>query len=266
VLIDFWAYSCINCQRAISHVEAWHRTYQAAGLQVIGVHTPEYAFEHVPANIAAGGKRLGITYPVAIDNDYKTWDAFGNDSWPAEYLIDSTGAVRYVAIGEGDYDGTESLIRQLLSAAQPGTTLPGGTRVADRTPDSPTQTPETYLGAARAQRYAGEQDLRPGTHAYAMPGLVPENAYALGGTWQVTDEAITAGPKAAITLNFDAHDIYLDVGGTGTVTATVDGATKTYQISGAPDLYQVLDRDTADVGTLKVALSAGLTAYSFTFG
>ena len=103
VLVDFWAYSCINCQRAIPHVKAWYSDLQGGRLEVIGVHTPEYAFEHVAANVAAGAKRLGITYPVALDNDYTTWNNFGNDSWPAEYLIDATGTVRYVAIGEGDY-------------------------------------------------------------------------------------------------------------------------------------------------------------------
>ena len=136
VLVDFWAYSCINCQRAIPHDEAWYAAYQAAGLEVIGVHTPEYAFEHVQSNVAAGAKRLGITYPVALDNEYTTWNNFDNDSWPAEYLIDATGEVRHVAIGEGDYATTESLIRKLLRAARPNVALPPKTRVTDTTPMS----------------------------------------------------------------------------------------------------------------------------------
>ena len=101
VLVDFWAYSCINCQRAIAHVNAWYAAYRSAGFEVIGVHTPEYAFEHVPSNVAAGAKRLGIQYPVALDNGYATWNNYGNDSWPADYLIDASGTVRFTSVGEG---------------------------------------------------------------------------------------------------------------------------------------------------------------------
>jgi cytochrome c biogenesis protein CcdA/thiol-disulfide isomerase/thioredoxin len=267
VLVDFWAYSCINCQRAIQHVNAWYSAYRKDGLEVIGVHTPEYAFEHVPANVKAGAARLGIKYPVALDNDYKTWDAFGNDSWPADYLIDSAGDVRFVSIGEGDYDGAESLIRQLLSAANPNVALPGTTAVADKTPVSPTQTPETYLGSARAQYYGGDDaPLKDGTRTYQLPKLLPDDAFGLSGKWTVGAEDLTARTNAAITLNYDADDIYLDVGGTGTITATDRGVTKTYRVSGAPNIYPVLQRSTEDIGTLKVTLSPGLQAYSFTFG
>ncbi len=162
-LVDFWAYSCINCQRAIPHVEAWYKNYAAAGLQVIGVHTPEYAFEHVASNVQAGAKRIGITYPVAIDNNLTTWDNFSNDSWPAEYLIDSTGEIRHVGIGEGDYAATETLIRQLLTAANPAVVLPAATDVADTTPTNPNQTPETYLDSMRGQLYAGTTTFTDGT-------------------------------------------------------------------------------------------------------
>jgi cytochrome c biogenesis protein CcdA/thiol-disulfide isomerase/thioredoxin len=267
VLVDFWAYSCINCQRAIQHVNAWYSAYRKDGFEVIGVHTPEYAFEHVPANVRAGAERLGIKYPVALDNDYKTWDAFGNDSWPADYLIDSTGDVRFVSIGEGDYDGAESLIRQLLTAADPKVTLPGTTAVADKTPVSPTQTPETYLGSQRAQYYGGDDaPLKNGTRTYKLPKLLPDDAFGLSGTWTVGAEDLTAKADSTITLNYDADDIYLDVGGTGTITATGGGATKTYPVSGAPNIYPLLQRSTEDIGTLKVTLSPGLQAYSFTFG
>ncbi|MFL6061872.1 MAG: cytochrome c biogenesis protein DipZ, partial [Marmoricola sp.] len=143
VLVDFWAYSCINCQRAIPHVEAWYSKYKDDGLVVVGVHTPEYAFEHDRSNVEDGAKRLGITYPVALDNDYGTWDNYGNSSWPAEYLVDAQGQVRHVAIGEGDYAGTEQLIRRLLTDAHPGAKLPGSTDVPDTTPAHQVS-PETH--------------------------------------------------------------------------------------------------------------------------
>jgi cytochrome c biogenesis protein CcdA/thiol-disulfide isomerase/thioredoxin len=267
VLVDFWAYSCINCQRAIAHVDAWYAAYRAAGLVVIGVHTPEYSFEHVPSNVEAGAKRLGIGYPVALDNGYTTWNNFDNQSWPADYLIDATGTVRHVGIGEGEYQLTESLIRDLLAAADPKATLPPATQVADQTPTALNQTGETYLGAARADSFAGDAPLSPGTATFVPPTSLPPDEFALAGTWQVTDESITAqSTGAAITLDFVADDVYLDVGGTGTVAVTVDGATTTLPISGAPNIYTVFHGDQQKHTTLRVTLTPGLSAYSFTFG
>ena len=116
VLIDFWTYSCINCLRTLPHLEAWYATYRKQGLVIIGVHTPEFAFEHVASNVRAAVKRLGITYPVVQDNRFKTWDNYANQYWPAEYLIDKTGHVRHTHFGEGKYGETEQLIRRLLGA------------------------------------------------------------------------------------------------------------------------------------------------------
>jgi cytochrome c biogenesis protein CcdA/thiol-disulfide isomerase/thioredoxin len=266
VLIDFWAYSCINCQRAIKHVNAWSNAYAMDGLQVIGVHTPEYAFEHVPANVAAGAKRLDISYPIALDNDYQTWDAFHNNSWPADYLIDATGQIRYVGVGEGAYPKTEALIRQLLINAHPGLTLPAATDLPDLTPTSPVQTPETYLGAARGQNYQGTTPLRPGTATFVMPAKLAEDSFGLSGTWTVSDESITARKDSVIALNYSADDVYLDLSGTGSVTVTVQGTTHTYAVNGAPNIYTVLHRNSPGSGILEATLSPGLSAYSFTFG
>jgi cytochrome c biogenesis protein CcdA/thiol-disulfide isomerase/thioredoxin len=265
VLVDFWAYSCINCQRAIKHVEAWYSAYRQDGLVVIGVHTPEYAFEHVPSNVHAGIQRLGITYPVALDNNYKTWDNYSNNSWPADYLIDSTGHVRHVGVGEGGYAGTESLIRQLLTAAHPSAKLPAATQVPDNTPASADQTPESYLGSQRADNYGGATSAS-GTQPFHFPASLGANEWALSGTWTVGGEDLTSGQNAAIELNFTAARVYLDVGGTGTITATVNGTTKTYRVSGAPDIYTVASLAKPGSGTLRVTLSPGLNAYSFTFG
>ena len=266
VLIDFWAYSCINCQRAIPHVNAWSKTYAADGLQVIGVHTPEYAFEHVPANVAAGAQRLGMTYPIALDNNYKTWNAFHNESWPADYLIDATGTVRYVGVGEGDYPETESLIRDLLTDAHPGTNLPDATDVPDLTPSGPFQTPEMYLGAARAQYYQGDTGLQPGMGTFTIPRKLDDDSFGLAGTWAVTDESITATKDAVIALNYTAGNVYLDLSGAGTLTVTANNTTRTYAVAGAPNIYTVVHNATPNAGTLKATLSPGLSAYSFTFG
>ncbi|HEU5385552.1 MAG TPA: cytochrome c biogenesis protein CcdA [Streptosporangiaceae bacterium] len=264
VLVDFWAYSCINCQRELPHVEAWARDYAAAGLEVVGVHTPEYAFEHVPSNVAAGVRRLGLTFPVALDNAYGTWDAYGNQSWPATYLIDASGQIRHVSVGEGDYGREEQLIRQLLTAAHPGIALPRPTGVPDTTPADPAQTPETYLGAERQQGYHGSRPYATGR--FVPPATLPANSFTLSGAWTIGQESITAGQGAGITLSFHAANVYLDVGGTGTLTVSSGGTSKVIRVSGAPDIYTVATEHPAQPGTVTVRLSPGLAAYSFTFG
>ena len=269
VLVDFWAYSCINCQRAIPHVEAWYSKYQADGLVVIGVHTPEYAFEHVASNVAAGAKRLHMTYPIALDNGYTTWNNFQNDSWPAEYLIDSNGQVRHVAVGEGDYSGSETLIRQLLSAAHPGVVLPAPSDLPDNTPQNPNQTPETYLDSQRSDTYAGNPStgaLSGGATTYTYPSSLPQSTFGLSGSWTVGDESITAGSAAEIELNFNARYVYLDISGTGTVTSTLAGKTATFKIGGAPNIYTVVSLPQTGAGIVQLTLTPGLQAYSFTFG
>ena len=264
VLVDFWAYSCINCQRELPHVEAWYKDYAADGLEVVGVHTPEYAFEHVPSNVAAGVRRLGLTFPVALDNSYDTWNAYDNQSWPAAYLIDATGQIRHISIGEGDYTGEEQLIRQLLTAAHPGITLPKATDLPDTTPNDPNQTPETYLGAERVQGYDGSTAYATGQ--FAQPATLPANTFGLSGAWTIGQQAITAGKGAGITLAYHASDVYLDVGGTGTLTVSAGGTSKVIRVSGAPDIYTVATEQPARDGTVTIRLSPGLPAYSFTFG
>jgi cytochrome c biogenesis protein CcdA/thiol-disulfide isomerase/thioredoxin len=264
VLVDFWAYSCINCQRELPHVEAWDRAYASDGLEVVGVHTPEYAFEHVPSNVAAGVRRLGLTFPVALDNSYGTWNAYDNQSWPAAYLIDASGQIRHVSIGEGDYSGEEQLIRQLLSAAHPGIALPRATDVPDTTPEDSAQTPETYLGAERQQGYHGSAPYATGQ--FTAPATLPADSFALAGAWTIGQESITAGQGAGITLAFHASKVYLDVGGTGTLTVSAGGTSKVIRVSGAPDIYTVATEQPAGDGTVTIRLSPGLQAYSFTFG
>jgi cytochrome c biogenesis protein CcdA/thiol-disulfide isomerase/thioredoxin len=266
VLVDFWAYSCINCQRELPHVEAWAKNYAADGLEVIGVHTPEYAFEHVPANVAAGARRLGLTFPIALDNSYGTWNTYDNQSWPAAYVIDAGGQIRHVSIGEGDYSFEEQLIRQLLVAAHPGLTLPKATDVPDTTPDNPALTPETYLGAQRQQLYDGATSYSDGQGQFVPITSPRTDSFTLAGTWTIADESITAGPGAGITLGYNASDVYLDVGGTGTLTVSAGGTTKVIRVSGAPDIYTVASQPSPRDGTVTVRLSPGLQAYSFTYG
>ena len=270
VLIDFWAYSCINCQRAIPHVVEWYNRYRDDGFVAIGVHTPEYAFEHVPDNVASGAAGLHIDYPIALDNDYTTWNNFHNEYWPAEYLIDANGAIRHTKFGEGDYDVTENLIRQLLSDANPAVRLPGAANSADTTPQT-RLTPETYVSPDRAATYAGTGDhFKAGEGTFAYPPQLPDDRFALRGRWNLDDQGATAlTDDDAIALNYTAKDVYVVVGGTGTLSVTRDGKTTTTPISGPPTLHQIVGDnpgDTAHRDRLDMQVSKGLQVFSFTFG
>lgn len=266
VLIDFWAYSCINCQRAIPHVVDWYNRYRDSGFVVVGVHTPEYAFERVLSNVDSGAAGLHIDYPVALDNDYATWNNFSNLYWPAEYLIDANGQVRHTKFGEGDYDGTEKLIRDLLVDAHPGTQLPSPAHAPDTTPQT-RLTPETYLGVERAANYGGTGDYKAGTAAFDYPASLPGDKFALHGRWKLDDQGATAdSDDAAIRLNYTAKDVYAVVGGTGTLTVTRDGQTTTTPIGGAPTLHHIVADAGAHGDQLDMRVSPGLQVFSFTFG
>jgi cytochrome c biogenesis protein CcdA/thiol-disulfide isomerase/thioredoxin len=265
VLIDFWAYSCINCQRAIGHVIDWYKRYKD-DLVVIGVHTPEYAFEHVAANVASGANALHIDYPIALDNNYGTWNNFQNLYWPAEYLIDANGTVRHTKFGEGDYDGTEKLIRELLTDAHPGVQLPAPTHSADTTPHT-RLTPETYLGADKTGNYGGSGEYKSGTATFSYPAQLADDKFALRGRWKLDDQGVTAdSAEAAIRLNYTAKDVYAVVGGTGTIAVTRDGTTTTTAIGGAPTLHRVVADPAARRDQLDMQVSPGLQLFSFTFG
>ncbi|MGY4648735.1 cytochrome c biogenesis protein DipZ [Mycobacterium sp. URHB0021] len=266
VLIDFWAYSCINCQRSIPHVVGWYNRYRDKGLEVIGVHTPEYAFERVKGNIASAAADLGITYPVAMDNDYATWNNYRNQYWPAHYLIGADGTVRHIKFGEGDYDVTENLIRQLLSQAGNGASLPSAVDAPDTTPTSPL-TPETYLGVQTVVNYGGADAYQNGTANFIYPAQLPADSFALRGTWTLDDQDVTArGDGDAIALNYHAHNVYLVVGGDGTLTVTHNGETTRIPVSGPPNMRQIVTDDPSGAGSIEVGLSQGLQAYSFTYG
>ncbi len=266
VLVDFWTYSCINCQRSLPHVEAWYSRYHNEGFEVVGVHTPEFAFEHVVSNVTQAAKQLGVVYPIAVDNSYKTWNAYQNNSWPAEYLIDASGQVRHTEVGEGDYAGTESFIRTLLANANPKVKLPPPTDVPDKTPTQ-ALTPESYLGYQYGlPNFDGTSISEDQPAQYKFPGTLPPDALAFSGTWTVGPEKISAGANARVELAFTADHVYLVLGGTGTVKAMVGGHTQTIDVTGIPRLYTMVSSSTIESATLVLDVSPGVDAYDFTFG
>jgi cytochrome c biogenesis protein CcdA/thiol-disulfide isomerase/thioredoxin len=262
VLVDFWTYSCINCLRTLPHLEAWDRRYRKAGLVIVGVHTPEFAFEHVVSNVREASRKLGVRYPVAIDNDYDTWDAYQNDAWPAEYLIDRRGHVREIKKGEGRYDETERSIRTLLGES--GTAELA--MVRDRTPQHLT-TPESYLGWARLDRYVGSP-ITPGRQVpYRFPREIPLNDLAYAGSWKVGQQRIVAGPGARLRLHFLAQNVYLVLSGHGRLQVIVGGRpVKTIRVGGLSRLYTLLRYPSLSEGALELRFTPGIAAYAFTFG
>jgi cytochrome c biogenesis protein CcdA/thiol-disulfide isomerase/thioredoxin len=267
VLIDFWTYSCINCLRTLPYVKRWAATYRRAGLVVVGVHTPEFAFEHVPANVERAVRSLGVDYPVALDNGYETWSAWGNQYWPAKYLVDRQGHVRYAHFGEGEYQRSEDVIRRLL--AEKALPKPVSASIRDQTPTE-RLTPETYLGSARIDRFVGSR-LIPGREAdYSIPKVVPQSSFGYGGRWTVEKERIVAGRNARLRLSFHARKVFLVLGAndrTGTVQVTVDGRSlQTVQVT-EDRLYTLAELPgEAANHTLDLSFSPGTEAYAFTFG
>ena len=260
VLIDFWTYSCINCLRTLPHLEAWDAAYRSKGLVIIGVHTPEFAFEHVASNVKAAVKRLGIKYPVVQDNNYDTWNAYSNQYWPAEYLVDRTGHIRHYHFGESSYGETEKLIRQLL-----GDTGAMAPQLPDMTPTE-LSTPESYLGYARLDRYAGSDIRRDVLSSYVFPKTLARDDIAYSGLWRVQSQRIVAGKDARLRNHYLAKHVYLVLGGKGTVEVFVNGArTKTVSVD-SYRLYTLRNASPAEDATLELRFTPGVQAYAFTFG
>jgi cytochrome c biogenesis protein CcdA/thiol-disulfide isomerase/thioredoxin len=264
VLVDFWTYSCINCLRTLPYLEQWDERYRSKGLVVVGVHTPEFAFEHDLGNVRAAVRRLGVRYPVALDNDYGTWNAYSNQYWPAEYLIDQNGHVRHAHFGEGAYSETERLIRLLVRAGG-ASSLPRSGRDIDRTPTG-LRTPETYLGYDRLDRFDSNRLVPQQPYSYRLPRRLPVDHWAYGGTWRIGAEQAVAATDARLRLRFHARRVHLVAGGKGFVTVIVDGKPRpTVRVDGSR-LYTVVSLTRARDATLELAFTGGLAAYSFTFG
>jgi hypothetical protein len=228
---------------------------------IVGVHTPEFAFEHVVSNVRKATRELGIRYPVAVDNGYRTWNAYQNGAWPTEYLIDRSGDVREIKEGEGRYEDTERVIRQLLGRS--GSPLAS---VVDRTPQHLT-TPESYLGWARLARYAGSPVTPDREAAYRFPREIQLNDLAYAGRWTVGRERIVAGRGARLRLHFLAQKVYLVLGGRGRLQVFVGGRpVKTVQVNGLSRLYTLLSYPQLSEGALELRFTPGISAYAFTFG
>src|SRR3954471_23200306 len=279
VLIDFWTYTCINRIRTLPQLKAWDAKYRDAGLTIIGVHTPEFPFEKDAGNVRAAIAQNGIHYAVAQDNDYATWNAYANQYWPAHYLIDANGQVRYVHFGEGEYAETERAIRALLEEAGEGGGL-GGTSRAPVEQPTRLATPETYLGSQRAERF-DNGPIRDGVHDYGAGGAKPKPDHlAYRGTWKISPDGAEAGAGARLFVNFRARDVYLVLGSRDrprSMDVLLDGKPISAANSG-PDvhggvvrvgpqrLYRLVSLPKSGDHLLELRPASGIRGYAFTFG
>lgn len=278
VLVDFWTYSCINCLRTLPYLKAWDARYRADGLTIVGVHAPEFPFEKDAGNVEAAIDREGIRYPVVQDNEMATWDAYANRYWPASYFVDARGRVRFVHFGEGAYEEKEHVIRTLLAEA--GREVDEGmSRVRGAAASAGVTTPETYLGADRAERFVNGP-LFEGVHEFGTPPAPPQDGLAYAGRWEISGEHATARAGAALELRFGARDVYLVLGSPDRarrMRVLLDGRPLPDALAGADvrdgvatigehRLYDLVHLPRSGSHLLRLEPEAGIGGYAFTFG
>lgn len=277
VLIDIWAYSCINCLRALPHIISWYQKYHNKGLVVIGIHAPEFEFEQNIDNVKKAVKKLGIPYPVALDNLFKTWQNYNNSYWPASYLIDKNGNVVFQHFGEGEYDVTENNIRVLLGIKKPLT------EKKEEPSISFAQTPETYLGFARMENFKSPESAKKNkTAQYSYPKTLSRDDWALRGSWMISQQRImSASANAAIKIHFHAGKVFAVMGVSAAQAVKVklllngelviDNKGKDVKDSminvSQHRLYRLIEFKAPNDGILELTATApGLEVYTFTFG
>jgi thiol-disulfide isomerase/thioredoxin len=292
VLVNFWTYSCINSLRALPYTKSWAIKYKRAGLVVIGVHTPEFTFEQKPPNVAQAVRDLNVVYPVVMDSDYGIWRAFENEYWPAFYLLDGQGRIRYHSFGEGEYDKTEHVIQELLRESGATDVSTGSIGIdpvgVEAPPNWPNEkSPETYVGYQHGtDAFASPQRLvQDAPKVYSAPAELPLNHWGLGGSWKVgAESAVLLDSPGRIVFRFHSRDLHLVLGPTSNGTpvrfkVTLDGTAPNddHGQDSAPDgtgevreprLYQLIrQRDHVVDRTFEVEfLDPGVHAYVFTFG
>ncbi|MDB5224567.1 MAG: thiol-disulfide isomerase, partial [Candidatus Adlerbacteria bacterium] len=283
ILVDFWTYSCINCQRTIPYLENWYKKYGPNGFVIVGVHTPEFNFEKQLANVQAGVLKFGITYPVVLDSENQTWDAYHNNYWPEEYLIDIDGLVREHNIGEGNYQETEASIQKLLleraKTLSTNDQIPTGFVAAGQTIEA--SSPETYFDWQRNEYLGNGIQHSPGVQTFKAPATVAPNTLYLDGTWNIGDEfAENTTANAGISFHYKAKGVYF-------VASSAQGSTLTIYVDGKvistdkgadvdlkgqvhvkePRLYKLIEHVSQQEHVIQIKVEKpGLDAYTFTFG
>jgi cytochrome c biogenesis protein CcdA/thiol-disulfide isomerase/thioredoxin len=275
VLVDFWTYSCVNCLRTIPYLRAWNKAYAKDGLVIIGVHSPEFAFERSEANVRKAAIDLDVDWPVVQDNDFAVWQAFDNSYWPAHYIYGRDGAFTESHFGEGAYVETEALIQKLLNVTAPKKAA----AISGSEPIAQDRSPETYLGYARGQRFSSPEDVvedQPALYSLPPSGLQADH-WAFSGKWTIGSESSVSEKDSSLTLNYRAAKVYLVIsplpGEPRTAFVTQDGKPLTggdikngVLILDADRLYQLLDGKEPSTGTISIRFAGRAQVYAFTFG
>jgi thiol-disulfide isomerase/thioredoxin len=286
VLVDFWDYTCVNCIRTLPYVVAWNKRYQQSGLVVVGVHAPEFSFAREGSHVAEAAARFGLEYPIVLDNEYAIWRAYSNRFWPAKYLVDAKGRIRYYHFGEGAYQETEVAIQGLLRELNPAASLPPPMEPV-RDSDRPGAvcyrvTPELYLGHARGQFGNFENVVRDRPHDYRDAGPHVEGMTYLAGRWRVEQEsARSEAVGAAISLRYTAKDVNLVMALPAGASVRAEITLEAGQRAGddvkfegdrgfitvdSPRMYNLIANESVVSGSLTIRAEAvGLAAYAFTF-
>ena len=271
ILLDIWTYSCINCQRTLPYIKAWYEKYKDKGLVVIGLHTPEFAFEKVKSNVEDAVKRFGVTYPVVQDNDYSTWKAYGNQYWPRKYLISGDGEIVYDHIGEGNYEETEKAIQKALSELNDENMLDGVTKPEDEISFDPSKikSPEVYFGANRNEYFANGKRGVIGEQKLVLPANIYGNLLYLSGTWNFYPEYISSKTVGKIVFKYSSKSVYMVASSDKGINVTIlkDGKKEKTVYIKENKLYNLIEGDDYSEHTIEIQVDeSGLNAFTFTFG
>lgn len=282
VIVDFWTYTCINCIRTLPYLESWYEKYHDQGLEIIGVHTPEFEFEKNANNVRKAIADFGITYPVMQDNNFATWQNYSNHYWPAKYFIDHNGKVVSSHSGEGGYDESEALIQKLLKEA--------GMEISASEINNPTytiesKTPETYVGYSRIANFASKESIaKDSSRVYSVPDTFKKNQFAFDGEWKVTAEYSAPKENSKLVINYESKDVYLvmrpntEGHNTGRARVFLDGVLISSTAAGedviagvvtidTDRLYHLVSTPTAQNHILMLEfLDGSIEVFAFTFG
>lgn len=271
ILVDFWTYSCINCQRTLPYVNSWYEKYKDQGLEIVGVHSPEFEFEKSVDNVKKAVKQYGVNYPVVMDNNLSTWSAYQNRFWPAEYLIDIDGFIVDTSIGEGNYPEKEKKIQEALKERKVRLGEAGSIRsdIVDKTYTIEAQSPETYFGWSRNEFLGNGTKQKFGVQTLSLPQSYDENKFYLDGTWDFQTEYAINQTAGKIVYKYNAKNVFIVASSDNPVTVKIikDGKPAGEVIIKDAGLYDLIKDSTKGVHTLELDIpTAGLKAFTFTFG
>jgi cytochrome c biogenesis protein CcdA/thiol-disulfide isomerase/thioredoxin len=275
IMIDFMTYSCINCVRTFPYLIDWNAKYKDKGLLIVGIHTPEFAFEKKQENVEKAMKELGITFPIVLDNNYGTWNAYHNQYWPRKFIIDLHGTIVYDHIGEGGYDETEAVIQELLKTI-PGQSDLSQVGTSSQAADMPGYdiSPESYIGFTRMEYEATpvSRSCRDADCSYVLPDALPKNQFAFGGVWSVGGESASGGTGSSISYHYVAKKVHVvlgpdEQGSPATLEVYVNGVLSKSLTIDRSDLYTIVDNTEKKEGVVTIRITGGhVLAYAFTFG